>query len=694
MRNFLCLLTLFSASSISIFGQAPDFSDLAPTPVSYPQEKVLDTYTTESFADTYAQRRAVWIDHVLANPDDGKYSQPYTQLMRLSEGKLPNEKGFVNAFKKAANREDCSDFQMQAVIRLMTEYGNSELVSDALKAHAKYTILNFKYWPDEPGVDHMCYWSENHFIMFAAAGYLAGQLYPDEVFVNSGRTGKEQMERFGPRIMKWMELRFKTGFSEWLSNVYFDEDFPPLLNIIALSKDEEMVARAKQIVDLMLVDMALNSYRGLFGSTHGRTYEPEKKWARRERTRSVTKLVFGTSEFSSSNMSAVQMALTPSYEPPRVVYEIYHDMTRNKMLNRQRVGWAVENAERWGLDPSNLDHLMYFLTQEAYSHWLVIGTFMQALTEWNWFQNEFFEGYAVKADRLRTLEENDLLQGFAWENRRDVNRGYRAEADICTYRTPSYMLSCVQDYRPGYGGDQQHVWQATLAPDAVCFTTHPVIDEVRAPNYWTGNGTLPRVGQIENVAIIVYNLDLSPGQYITHDCEFTHAWLPKDKFDEVVENECSNWIFARKGDSYLALWTQQRYSWQEKPGEDKDREIIVPGTQNIFICELGGKEENGSFAAFTEDILSARLLVDSLNAMYISPSQGLLEFGWTGKLRQNGNDIILGGHPRYSNPYAEIPYGGNVMRFECNDEWLELNWVTGTREASTFMKPRGRRQGD
>jgi len=29
---------------------------------------------------------------------------------------------------------------------------------------------------------------------------------------------------FRRRIQRWMDLRFYTGFSEWLSNVYYDED--------------------------------------------------------------------------------------------------------------------------------------------------------------------------------------------------------------------------------------------------------------------------------------------------------------------------------------------------------------------------------------------------------------------------------------------------------------------------------------
>lgn len=658
-----------------------DFSDLPPLPPGLSDDRPEDPYTTEPFADSYAERRAAWMDFLASHPQSG----PYTQLARLSEGRLPVEIAFVSALRDAAKRGDCSDFRMQAVIRLMIAYGQSPLVSDALKAHARHAILNYKYWPDEPGVDSMCSWSENHFIMFAAAGYLAGQLYPDAVFVNSGRTGREQMARFRPRVMKWMELRFKTGFSEWLSNVYYEEDLPPLLNLIALCEDEEIAGRARQVVDLLLIDMALNSYRGLFGSTHGRSYEKNKKWASNEDTRSVMKLVFGTGQFKAGSMAAVQLAITPSYEPPRVVYEMAHDMQRPSMLNRQRVGWAVESSEQWGLDPSNREHLMYFLAQEAYNHPLVMASFVEVLTDWNWFENDFFRPYGALRALLRTMRKTEQLEAFAWERRRDLSRNYRAQANLYTYRTADYMLSSAQDYRAGYGGDQQHVWQATLAPDAVCFTTHPAMKNIKSPSYWTGSGTLPRVAQVENVAMVVYNVDLSPGLYVSHECEFTHAWLPKDQFDAIVEDADSRWIFARKGDRYLALWIQNDYSWQEEPGEDQDREILVPGTQCIYICELGSQAESGSFRRFRKAILAAPLFAEPLHVRYVSPSQGTLEFGWTGKLEHNGQEIALGNYPRFSNPYAEIPYNSATMRFECNDEWLELDWDANTRTASGFM---------
>ena len=46
----------------------------------------------------------------------------------------------------------------------------------ALVARAHDTVLRFKYWPDEPGTDSLCTWTENHQILFASAAVLASPI--------------------------------------------------------------------------------------------------------------------------------------------------------------------------------------------------------------------------------------------------------------------------------------------------------------------------------------------------------------------------------------------------------------------------------------------------------------------------------------------------------------------------------------
>lgn len=602
----------------------------------------------------------------------------YGAAARLALGMPVDEAAVLGALRRVDRRRDCADFSVHGFIRLMAAFGESPALSGEFKERVRRSLTGFKYWPDEPGRDSMCYWSENHFILFASAGYLTGQLWPDEVFTNSGRTGREQMERFRPRILRWLDLRFRSGFSEWNSNVYYDEDLTALLNLADLCGDPEIARRAAMVTDLLLLDIALNSHRGVFGATHGRTYENEKKHAAAENTGATAWLMFGFHSPEAGHMSATLAALG-NYRLPRVIAEIAADAgRREEMENRQRTGFPVEEAAQWGLDPSRMEDGMTFLTQEAYTHPAVINLFTRMMDKYHWWDNNFFTPFRGHRMLIHTARKAGILPAVAWCFRHDLQRNLRGRANLLTFRTPDYMLSTAQDYRRGFGGDQQHIWQATLAPDAVCFTTHPAGRErEESPDYWTGSGSLPRSAQVKNVAISLYHISTLPALYVPNTNRFTHAWLPKDRFDEVAER--GRWIFARKDRGYLALWSREAWHWQAEEGPDKDREIIAPGTQNIWICELGREAADGSFGEFMGRILAAPLETRGLSVRYQSPSQGLLEFGWHGPLRQNGAPVDLEVQGRYENPYTRAEFPAETVLLELNGHSLLLDWKSGTR---------------
>jgi hypothetical protein len=689
-------------------------------PSSYQDQAWLDTFTTRPFAGDYEARCQAFLEQVLRNPAPPRGSKRVVfEIARLAAGGQPDETVIHESLTDyIEGRQDCADFVMQGVIRLLYQFGNQNFrtgssspnhrssFSQAVLSHAKGATLGFKYWPDEPGLDSMCTWTENHQILLAAAAYLAGQLYPDDVFSNSGKTGRQMIALHRPRIDRWLEMRFKSGFSEWLSNVYYDEDWAALLNLVDFAEDAELRERARIVIDLSLFDMAVNSFQGVFGSTHGRSYEQNKKWAALEGTTDTAKLLFGTGAFSAyDNMSVALFALSENYRMPQVLYEIAHDTA--VLENRQRMGHRVEDAGGWGMTYDDIESGMVFLSNEAYLHPRNAHLTLKMFDAFNWWENGFFKEFKPFRGFLHILGRFKMLPLLAGALEKDICRNMRDEANIYTYRTPDYMLSTAQDHRPGFGGDQHHIWQATLGPDAVCFTTHPVQRSAGTPNYWTGSGTLPRVAQVKNVVIAVYNISKMLGLYVTNNLFYTHAWLPKDQFDEVVER--GSWVFTRKGDGYLALRSQHPYRWvhdlslgseemaaaiapvkdagisARTPSPGEVNEIIVDGSKNIWICELGRRTENSDFAGFIEAICRAELLFDGLKVRYRSPSQGWLEFGWTGPLTKSREVVPLNDYPRYSNPYCQADFWTEQIHIHHQGAWLELDWKTGRRELSASI---------
>jgi hypothetical protein len=330
---------------------------------------------------------------------------------------------------------------------------------------------------------------------------------------------------------------------------------------------------------------------------------------------------------------------------------------------------------------------MIMLSLEAYAHPRTAPLVIKMFYAYNWWENAFLAPFRPYRRLLSILRRLKLLgvvtRLFEW----DICRNTREEVNVTSYRTPDYMLSSAQDYRPGYGGDQQQIWQATLGPNAVCFTTHPAKLDGASPNYWTGSGTLPRTAQVKNVVIVIYKIRRRPALYEPTRLLYTHAWLPRDQFDELIEAD--GWLFARYGDGYLALCSQHPYRWQEAPGEDCNREIISNSAQNIWICELGRRETDGEFEEFVQRIRTAKLLFAGSDVQYHSPSQGRLKFGWTGPLLQEGREIPLKDYRRYSNPYVTADFPADRVQVRCEDLSLELDWQSLERKVGAACQLSG-----
>ena len=704
----------------------------ASAPAAYPSRPTPDTFSDTPFLPDYESRRAAFFEHILMNPAPENTKAAWHEMGRLAAGGAPHEGIFQAALDFIDARKDCADFVLHGILRMLYQFVPSDgkwevlqrgMVPRALTEsgeptshfplskevidRARKTTLSFKYFPNEPGIDSLCTWTENHYILYTSAAYLAGQLYPDEVFTNSGETGKQKIQINRKRILRWLDLRFRTGFSEWLSHVYYDEDLVALLALYDFANDEEIRGKAEMVIDLILLDMALNSFKGVFGPTHGRSYENTKKWASNEGTTDTSKLLFGTGIFSGfDNMSAVAFALS-GYRVPRVIEEIAgdsHFKSDCHLENRQRMGIKLTEMEKWGIHPDNFEDGMLYLTLEAYLHPRTIANTLRMFDITNWWENSFLDDFKPYRGLLKVVNAVGGLPLLARILQRDICRNTREEVNIYTYKTPDYMLSTAQDYRKGYGGDQQHIWQATLGTDAVCFTTHPAKIEGVTPNYWAGSGLLPRAAQYKNVAVIIYNIEKIPALYVPIRHFFTHAWLPTDKFDEVME--VNVWIFARKGKGYLALHSQNPHFWNEenspqrhKEGqdelkknsasfatwqlnrEDMGREIIVPGKQNIWLCQMGREAQDGTFAEFVENISAAEVTFSGMNVQYRSPGNGLVRFGWESPFSVDGVNIPLYDYPRYENPYVRAQFDPTEININNGEHRLYLNWKTGEREA-------------
>jgi len=600
-------------------------------------------------------------------------------------------------FAKLADLQDTSDFDVLYLTNAYLGYRGHPAAAPELWERVETAILGFKFWYDQPTpagiVDDMWYWSENHQIIFHTLEYLAGQTFPEETFTITGMTGSQHRDHARPFILRWLEHRARFGFDEWHSNVYYQKDVTPLLTLVEWADDAEIATKAAMILDRVLFDIALHTFRGAFGATHGRSYKKDKNTALHEDTFNLAKLLFDQTEYeytSTGDAGAVLLARASKYRMPAVILDVAE--SEMPFVDRERMGVYFDEfaplfsnyPAPYGFSFEGEEDAVVWWSMGALTTWQVLPQVYAMADEYGLWEGELFQPYLEIRDAVGSLEvaqtlASALAHAAALELMKEVN--------TYTYRTADYMLSTAQDYRKGSRGAQYHAWQATLDANALVYTTHPAIPprqntewrDDADPGNWTGTASMPRSAQHENVAVHLYApqyvpVMVPPLDSLTRYEPYTHAYFPQDHFDEVVRD--GHWTFGRLRDGYLAL-----YSW--RPVEFVDHGPTVPtngmvqpfdlvaegGADNVWIVECGRAADWGSFAAFQHAIRSAAVDITAVTeglpgsavppffeVSYDSPSLGAISFGWEAPLAVAGEEIPIRDYPRYDNPWAQTEF--------------------------------------
>ena len=637
------------------------------------------TFSKTPIAPTFAERRQMYLDWVMTQPTSDERGGVWTDIVKLNAGaESINPVALQDALDFVNNREDPSDFAMTSLLRLYLMYAGTGKLASGQETAIKDTILNWKFWLDEPNTTYVEMWTENHQILNHSIEYLAGQTFPDEVFNNNGQTGRWHMEHARALLLQWINLRARTGFSEWDSETYYPEDLAPLLNLVDFADDPEVSTRAAMIVDVILFDVAVDSFYGQYATSSGRITAGSIKSANGSMT-TIAALIWGQGKFTTtSNMGAVALATSHKYEVPPVIQALALD-NPEEYLNYEHHSFNFEDAAKYGMDINNINDIPRFWGMGEFTIPQVIDQTIHTADTWNLWHYPDFKDLKDIAKILQSIHGLPLASRLLDP---DPNGVYMGEVNKVTYRTPDYMLSSAQSFRPGEKGYQQHIWQATLSPYAVVFTTNPDSmrsDDSQRPSYWMGNGRQPRTVQYKNLLIAMYDIPRypsAPKPLEARHYTFTHAYFPKWAF-EMIEQD--GWVFGRIGDGYVALYSALPYQWVTA-GPDADQEIVAPGYKNMWICQLGRTSMDGSFADFVSAVTNADLTVSGLSVQYNAAGIGEVSVGWDDDFIVNGQSIPLGNYPRFDNPYANVDFDSQVYDLEFQGMSLHLDFEKGVRE--------------
>ncbi len=385
------------------------------------------------------------------------------------------------------SRVDCADFLLCGLIRYLKNYP----VAEDLMARIRRILLGFRYWMDMDGFDGMCFWSENHCLMFYACAMQAGEMFPDDTFEKARMTGRELHAWGRGKVLEWLEDVETYGFEEFLSTVYMCVTFAALLNVIDYS-EPAISRRARAVTDKLLDMLSLHVFKNGIVAPMGRVYRG---------------VLYPFAQGAMALLNLIQPSLpydfgegwlgffaTSSYELPAGL--------REKMEAEVSTRYLTGNAE---------------IVLEKHPDWCLTS---------------------VSSPR----------EG----SRRWANIAHLDSADPSSHAFTKSYNECFHGttcFQPGVYGYQQHLWYAALDGEAVIFVNHPGSTSEGGdmrPGYWHGNGVMPALKQEGNQLGMIYRIPQS------HPIHWVHLYAPVCRFDEVQKH--GDWLIFRKGRGYIGFW--------------------------------------------------------------------------------------------------------------------------------------------
>ena len=486
----------------------------------------------------------------------GFYIQCILARKALGIERIEDDAHMLETLDQIERRFDCSDFLISGLIRYMHNYQ----VSEALNKRIKEVLLDYRYWMTMKGSDAMCFWSENHSLLFYSCAMLVGEMYPDEYFHRADCNGTE-LSAFGRRLVsEWFDDLEKYGYEEFLSTVYMNITFVSLLNIYDYA-DEEMSRRAGNVLDLMLRELSLHTFDGAVMAPMGRVYRGVINPA--DQGVQTLMNIIDRENPTSFGEGWLSYYATSKYRFPEGLLELMHD--------DQDVSYSTGDA------------LVNLRKRANYCLTSVASPRMDGFERW---ANVTLEG-----DTDKYLNTHAFTKSF---NERFHGTTF---------------------FEPGTFGYQQHMWTASLSNEAIVFANLPgdtYDSSSMRPGYWYGNGVMPAVQQKGDMIGSIYRI---PEDY---PVKFVHLFLPECKFDS-VEYYGDNWIFLSKGEGCMAVWYSRRAVRYDD--ELSKCELRFCGNDTAFICFAGSVKDHGSFERFKQHVMERSIIYSaSSGKLYVDDS--------------------------------------------------------------------------
>lgn len=265
------------------------------------------------------------IDHVASH-----YPSSARALARVEKDSnyQVTKEDLTTALTMITTRADCADFEAVGLIHILNRFPKGQW-ERGLREEVVAALTNFKYWIDQPGLDAMCYFTENHQLVWHTAEHLIGEFFKNERFTNAGMTGAEHSEHGAEMALAWLKLKLEGGFSEFDSNAYLAIDTLALVSLLEFSPIKELRGYAEALLDRMLLSLASNSWRGIHGAAHGRSYTTTLRSSRFEETAPIMWALWGMGALNLAVLPVTTLITSKRYVLPKLIVKVAHALDKN-----------------------------------------------------------------------------------------------------------------------------------------------------------------------------------------------------------------------------------------------------------------------------------------------------------------------------------------------------------------------------
>lgn len=404
--------------------------------------------------------------------------------------------------------------------------------------------------------------SENHALMGRVALLLAAQFYRGRRFLWLDQDAAGAYAEAKAYILEFLSYRAARGWGEFDSCGYNAEDMAILGTLYTYAEEEQLRTLARMHMDVLLLDMIVDSKCGVHGGAHARIYPAQaldgtfagggKKFFH-SAMYAYYCYYFGAEGGYPEKPTTHSATLLSNYYPSEIVCRI----AKNRV-------YPYENRERRHLHQSR--------------------------------------GFRDTINRALL----DSVEGLS--------------IDKYTYVCEEYMLGSVNhqdEYPEGnvgswYAHHEQHEWELTLMGRgegrAKIFSHHPGNPGYyQIHNHWTGDSYCNCGTHFctANTAISMYDIKdepyVPPKGHIPPDEAYLpkypviNACIPLTLFDESLLE--GNYVFLRYDALYVMVWFSNGYRFVTE-GETAGFEALSDGWKHCFICHVDYVRNYASLSDF------------------------------------------------------------------------------------------------